>query len=864
MGPRLQEDLLGEEIANCLFEKGFCVVRTCQEPEDVQRAFAVVQGLAREGKLQRFPEEVEGCHLGFGCRGLACWLDRDKKVVPQDATIRANDRFFSTLFAILKPYCGDFGKVVEERTPGLVSISLPEEEESQWPAPEANDEMLGNFFTSWRRSQLKMVHFMGPGTCSVVLHARNPEGTVDGAKLSALPVKQEQVELSVPANTILIFRTHLFTYSCKPQEASLMMSASLLEHANALVFNCMAPEGAEEPPLPDYTGPKGPQGEQVNVINLATRLMACWDEPLAYRAGLCGGCDTGVEIPFTRWNVHDYFNPDSATLQAWQCSTMHQSVVEGIELFDHKHFEISANEVRVMDPMQRHVLEVSAQCLWRQGITKKHANRNPMHAGVSVGLDKDDWDFVPNREQGGNNVQAIIANRVSFIFNLRGPNYVADTACSASLTATHLAKFGLRDREVDKLDFHIAIGIHQCLAPHPFIGCSQTHMSSPIGRCLTFNASASGYMRGDGCSGMTLKWGDLPDDREAVWRASQVGQNGRSATLTAPNGLAQEEVIWKAIREARTSPPESCVWNCHGTGTSLGDPIEVGGVRKVNVKEPRSSTLIIVTNKTHTGHLEGGAAMTSLIAACFQVKSGCAAPIVHFRQLNPHLEQSNFDAVFSNEFNCYNSTQANVHVSSFGFGGTNGHVIFWGQSKRRAPSATQVFSGKLRQSGPPEVRVTGHDPYEWEWDGPEKEVKPGDKYSLEIRVGDPSSQRWIKEETGGEDDDLDDFFCISGNFNQGGLERMEDGPVLGLRTITVTVPASGVLEFRFFLNGNVNEAIVPDMDRCKQKLTPIVGPFKESHFKANNFWLVESSPGQLMKIDLFVCRGRRALLWRPV
>merc|ERR1712060_174147 len=147
-------------------------------------------------------------------------------------------------------------------------------------------------------------------------------------------------------------------------------------------------------------------------------------------------------------------------------------------------------------------------------------------------------------------------------------------------------------------------------------------MVSPQGRCFTFNASANGYLRGEGTSGMYLKYGAGVDEREAVFRSSQVGQDGRSASLTAPNGPAQEEMIARAVKEARMTPPESTVWECHGTGTSLGDPIEVGAVRKIQIKVQRPEPLMMSTSKSNIGHLEGGAAMAGMVK-CIQQVMNC-------------------------------------------------------------------------------------------------------------------------------------------------------------------------------------------------------------------------------------------------
>jgi len=184
--------------------------------------------------------------------------------------------------------------------------------------------------------------------------------------------------------------------------------------------------------------------EKSSVHNLSTRLAANWDDPDFYRAALTGGCDSAVEFQKSRFDYEEYYWDDINTAMPWHICCKHTGFVEGLEYFDNKYFNIPANEAISMDPMQRHLLETAAMNLYQMGITKKHADRNPHHGGVSVGLDKDDWTVIeatvlPEANRGPSpNVQAIISNRVSFVFNLKGFNYVADTACSASLCATHI------------------------------------------------------------------------------------------------------------------------------------------------------------------------------------------------------------------------------------------------------------------------------------------------------------------------------------------------------------------------------------------------------------------------------------------
>jgi len=857
IGPCSQDDVIGEEIAACLFEKGFCVLRTCQAPDETASAVTVMRQKGDSGRLFRLPEEVEEGYLGFGAKGKVAWLDASNADAPKNPTLDKSDAFISKLAGLLQPASGDIlGKHVDERTPALASLSLPDDEEAEYPPQDADDGTLGDFLRTWKRSLIKVVHFMGPGVSNVTLESTEENGA------ESLPCKQDSVEIAAEPSTILVFRSGAFRYGCHADGECLSLSANLLQHADNLVWGDW--DGLDSAPwLLAGSGPPGPAGEQVNIVNMNTRLMCNWDEVDGYRAGLYGGGDGGVEIPILRWDVNMYYNPDDATRLPGQTYLKHQAFVEGLELFDNKYFEINANDAKVMDPMQRHVLEVGAQCLFKMGITKKTSNRTPHHAGCSVGLDKDDWDKSAAELyncQGGTNVQAIISNRFSFIFNLKGPNYVADTACSASLAATHLAKYTLADREIDKIEFHVAIGIHQCFLPWGMEGYGpKMHWA----RCLTFNDSANGYMRGDGCSGVTLKWGDLPEERDAVWRASRVGQNGRSATMTAPNGIAQEEVITKAVKEAKISPIESCIWNCHGTGTSLGDPIEVGGVRRVQIKEQRQTPLLLLTNKTTTGHLEGGAAMTTIIAAALQVKAATATALCHFRRLNPNLEQSSFDMIITSECVASQFNQNNVHISSFGFGGTNGHAILWGCSKYDMADNQTLFLRKLQKMSPPEVRVNGADPSEWEWDGPDVSLKPGDKYTITLSPHDAPDApiRFVKEEGDPVGDGEDDYYTIVGAFNDWEGDRMEDGLVTGLRTLTLDAPGGGTLDFRFLKNGEEDQVIYPATDKCTSRSAPVLGPVAEDMGREKNVWSVKAEAGQSVKIDLFICRGRRSVMW---
>lgn len=293
----------------------------------------------------------------------------------------------------------------------------------------------------------------------------------------------------------------------------------------------------------------------------------------------------------------------------------------------------------------------------------------------------------------------------------------------------------------------------------------------------------------------------------------------------------------------------------------------MGAIRRAQVKVERESPLVILTNKTHCGHLEGGAAMTSLIAACLMCKSLNSVPILHFRQLNPNLEQSTFTSFYNNEMSTTGYTCGNVHVSSFGFGGSNGHAILWGQSLYGIPDVPAAFAKRLKKMLPPEVRVSGSDPNEWEWDGPEQDVKEGDLYDIKLHSDAPPDVPivWDKVQDANEvNDGLTDHYCITGPFNEWDSDRLEDGPISGMRTITLEMPASGEIEFRFLKNGDETDGVIfPANDKCTWRGAEILGPNlkREDKDRTRTTWLITGEPSELVRIDFFSYRSRQSVMW---
>nr|AQS99234.1 type I polyketide synthase [Gambierdiscus polynesiensis] len=762
---------------------------------------------------------------GKECKGKYAWLD-SRPQFGTDPALKDSDEWLSTVAQQLTQWRDIFDNDLDERTQSLVCLTLTEKDEPDYPMPEPNDKQMLEFLRTWRRTLVRAVHFLGPGTASITLDAKD-HGRV-----------QRQVRIHAVPNTIVLFQRGQYEYTCSCPEETLMVISNYLAPSETYELedingnlNWLTAEGPQPPP--------GDYG--VHAVNLAMRLPAFQDTDLAYYASLVGACDSVIQVPFLRWD----------------------SFIEGAELFDNKYFEISQAEASGMDPVQRMLLETGAQSLAAIGLTKKMTNRKSVHAGFAVGNDKLDWQTCPKQTEfpqpvfgpSQANALSVIANRFSFVFNLKGPNFVCDTACSAALSSTHMVKMMMTERKFDPLDWFLTMGAHLCLSPAPFITTSQAHMTSPKGRSRTFNAGADGYCRGEGVCGFMVKYGNLRGSPEsmAMLRATQIGQDGRSASLTAPNGPAQEELIRRSIKEGGMVPPESTVWECHGTGTSLGDPIEVGAVRKVML----------------------AAAMGAMCKCILQCQNARCCPTLHLKTLNPHLDIGSTSSEWNHYFatqvmKFVNYVQSHSQVSSFGLGGTNGHGIFWGENLDGVKPQKTLFMRRYHEKPPPEVRPLGKNYDEWEADFPDYRLLPESqfdverkRYTITFRPDDPADQplSWEPKEDV-LDPDIDDdesFFTICGDHNNWEDEKMMPGGVPGEWIYTASIPERNVLHFRLFKNGDSDKGIGPRVDNCSRRAELIIGPAKDPKHR----WAVTGRAGMRVDIKFFSRRGLKSINWLP-
>ncbi|VXD21210.1 polyketide synthase type 1 [Planktothrix serta PCC 8927] len=436
------------------------------------------------------------------------------------------------------------------------------------------------------------------------------------------------------------------------------------------------------------------QGEAIAIIGMACRFPGANDYE-QFWLNLEAGVNSITEIPPQRWDVNKYYSPHpqerNKTISKWA------GLIQDSDQFDAQFFAISPREAKTLDPQQRLMLELSWSCLEDAGYSPSQLSGSQV--GVFIGACNYDSVLLLNQNQenieghsGTGSWGCMIANRISYFLNFRGLSVSVDTACSSSLVALHLGVNALKNSECDVV---LVGGISVFNTPTVFIQMSQLGMLSPTGQCQTFDQDADGYVRGEGAGIILLKpLAKAIKDQDhiyAVIKGSAVNHGGKSRTLSSPNIYAQAQVVRAAYTNANVAPNTVSYIEVHGTGTPLGDPIEINALKRgfrqlhQQYKLPESAKPYcgLGTVKTNIGHSEGAAGIAGLIKVLLAMKHKKLPKILNFKQLNPRieLEDSPFYIVDENqEWQLLKAESEEIiprraGISSFGVGGVNAHVV---------------------------------------------------------------------------------------------------------------------------------------------------------------------------------------------
>lgn len=396
------------------------------------------------------------------------------------------------------------------------------------------------------------------------------------------------------------------------------------------------------------------------------------------------GRDCITEIPADRWDHTPFFEPGrnkpGKSYAKWG------GFLAGVDQFDALFFSISPKEAELIDPQERLFIETVWETIEDAGYSKDAIARN--RVGVYVGVMWGQYELYGTTSLGAgvpSSSFASVANRVSYFFNFQGPSLALDTMCSSSLTAIHLASEALRNGGIDVA---IAGGVNVSIHPAKYLGLSQGNFASTDGRCRSFGQGGDGYVPGEGVGAVLLKPLDSAlrdgDQIYAVLKASAINHGGKTNGYTVPNPIAQSDLILDALKAAKVAPETLSYIETHGTGTSLGDPIEMTGLVRAFEGINPSGTLQgkqfcpIGSVKSNIGHLESAAGIAAVTKVLLQFKHRQLVPSLHAEPLNPHIDFQNTPFYVQTALEDWVRPQGHPRragVSSFGAGGSNAHLI---------------------------------------------------------------------------------------------------------------------------------------------------------------------------------------------
>jgi acyl transferase domain-containing protein/acyl carrier protein len=423
--------------------------------------------------------------------------------------------------------------------------------------------------------------------------------------------------------------------------------------------------------------------EPIAVIGMACRVPGGAKTPGAFWNELRDGVDAIEDVPVDRWDAAAFYSPDPE--EPGKTYVRKGGFIQEVDRFDPQFFGITHKEANTMDPQQRLLLELTWEALENAGQSPEELRGS--RTAVLIGMCGNDYSQIMlssgyDRLAGhmaSGSAHSIAAGRLSYFFGLEGPCLTVDTACSSSLATAYMAYQSLTHGECD---LAIAGGVNLVLAPELMVVFSKMKMLSPDGRCKTFDASANGYVRSDGCGIVVLKRrADALRDHDrilALIRGGAINQDGRSGGLTVPNGAAQQSLLREALANSGVGPGEVTYIETHGTGTPLGDPIEVNAIGAVfGATHDAHNPVFLGSVKANLGHLEGAAGITSLIKTVLVLQHREIPPNIHFKNPNPNIPWASLPVRVPTTSTPW-SPNCGVRVagiSAFGFSGTNVHLL---------------------------------------------------------------------------------------------------------------------------------------------------------------------------------------------
>src|SRR6266403_1811883 len=436
------------------------------------------------------------------------------------------------------------------------------------------------------------------------------------------------------------------------------------------------------------------QKERIAIIGVGCRFPGGVSSKDSLWKLLVEGREGVIEVPPDRWNVERYYDAEPGV--AGKSIALRGGFIDAIDQFDPQFFGISPREAPYVDPQHRLLLETAWEAIEDAGLVLDFERGTDL--GVFVGISHNDYQVIqgtPWDSQGispqspTGSAHSIAANRISYCLNLRGPSVAMDTACSSALSAVYAACEHIR---TGRGDTALAGGVTVMITPGGFIGFSQASMLSPDGKCKAFDASANGFVRGEGAGMVLLKRLSQAiadgDPIHGVIIGTALNQDGHTNGISLPSAEAQARLVRDACIDAGIAPSRIGFVEAHGTGTAVGDPIEAHALAEALCADrPVASPLLIGSVKTNLGHLETAAGIAGLVKAVLVLKHRRIPASLHFQTPNPNIDFAALKLRVPTALEPFPTKGGArmVGVNSFGFGGANAHVLLTEAPARSQP-----------------------------------------------------------------------------------------------------------------------------------------------------------------------------------
>jgi len=685
-----------EAVVGALADKGCCTIQMPISGEDTAEALRLA------GKLTdtlAIPAEFGLDYLGRNNCTKAFHLGFDTPDRPLTNVLRVCDRQMTQLGIVLAPLTEQsLGFAASGRTEGLARLRHRSRAEaaSLKPEPLAGDDIEGGLVE-------KHLSFLQSRKVCMLYMIDN-----DGGELLLHPKDEGEVIIPLSRNMLVLFRHEKVGFEYRPEGSGLALQSWV--SAAAASFQLENLQGADDAhdEVVGMLGVPRASAFQAQVMSMSVRFPANSRNSEFWRGMVMYGTDSVVEWPLARFDPTLYYTEDPSLVYLGKSYTHHGGFLSDEEAasLDYDFFGISAAEALRMSANQRTWLEVGYEALHQAGFGRSSLAGKKIGSYLGdVGSDWHSWSqhssmvhYDPILCATGIS-SAVCAVRLSHIMGMQGPTMTFDTACSASLYSTHHA-------HINMLNFHESgqasdgslTGGVNTLGPSGFVSGAMGNLLSHVGRCFTFNESADGYERCEGSAGAFLKMSDSFDDLElrcAALLGSAASQDGKSASLTAPSGPAQQVLLRHSFRMAGIDTIDIRCTECHGTGTSLGDPIEIGAIAAVFDDEDREAPLLHTTPKVNLGHPEAAAGFSGLTRCILGLQCQVALPNIHLAKLNPHIPIEGFPRLFTSELVPSGWNAAYSGCSSFGFGGADARCDFYARAEVGPASKSAIRAEKL-------------------------------------------------------------------------------------------------------------------------------------------------------------------------